>query len=119
VALHVYPGIHGEAAARERPIDGGLTAVASQARISSHLDRFPGEAYQPPVRSYSTEMNTVMSLQFCRFLRHAAALEVFGCTDYDSVVVDQLPDDKLRTLRWRDPDNDIYSLFNEVDHPIR
>jgi len=46
-------------------------------------------------------------------------LEIFGRTDYDSVVVDQLPHDQLRILRRPDPDNDIYSLFDQVDKPIR
>jgi hypothetical protein len=88
VAFHVHPRIHGEAAASERPIEGSLTAVAPQARDSWHLDRFPDAAYQTPVRSYSAVMHTVMSLQFRWGRGHAAALEIFGRTDYDSVVVD-------------------------------
>jgi hypothetical protein len=119
VVLHVHPGIHDEAAACERPIEGGLTAVASQARIGSHLDRFPGEVYQTPMRSHATVMHTVMSLQFQRCRGRAATLEIFGRSDYDSVVVDQLPHDQLRILRRPDPYDDIYSLFNQVDQPIR
>src|SRR5882724_9856777 len=119
MALHVHPGIHGEPAALERPVEYSLAAVAPQARIGLHLDRFPCEAYQTPVRSYSTVMHTVMSLEFRRCRGYAATLEVFGRTDYDSIVVDQLPHDQLRALRWPDPDDDIYSLFNQVDQSIR
>ena len=86
--------MHDEAAARERPIEGGFTAIASQARIGAHLDRFPGEAYQTPVRPHSTVMHTIVSLQFRWCRGRAAVLEIFGRTDYDSVVVDQLPHDQ-------------------------
>ena len=111
--------MHDQATARERPIEGSLTAVAPQARFGLHLDRFPGEIYQTPVRSYATVVHTVMSLQFCRCRGRAAGLEIFGRADYYPVVVDQLPHEPLRIFRRPDPDNDINSLFNQIDQPIR
>jgi hypothetical protein len=65
-----------------------------------------GDRRQTPVRSYSTVMHTVMSLQFCRCHGRAMVLEIFGRADYDSVVVDQFPHDQLRALRRPDPDDD-------------
>src|SRR6202043_2714838 len=119
VDFHVHPGIHDEAAARERPVEGDLTAAAPQARIGSHLDRLPGEVYQTPMRPDSTVMHAVMSFQLRRCRGRAAAFDIFRRTDYNSVVVDQLSHDELRVLRRPDPDDDIYSLFDQVDQPIR
>lgn len=48
MVLYIHPGIHDEATAGERPIEGGVTAVAPQAPIGSHLGHFPGEVGRAP-----------------------------------------------------------------------
>ena len=60
-----------------------------------------------------------MDLALSVVSKRLAALEIFGRADYDPVVVDQFPHDQLRTPRRSDPDDDIDSLFNQLDHPIR
>jgi hypothetical protein len=43
----------------------------------------------------------------------AAGLEIFGQSSI------QLPHEQLRIFPRPDPDNDINSLFNQIDQPIR
>ena len=119
MAHHVYPRVHDKTTARERPIEGDLTAVASQARLGSDFDRVSGGVYQAPVLSYSTVVHAIVTRQFFGGRRGAVVFEIFGRTDYDPIVVDQPPHDEVRSLRRPNPDDHIYSLFNQVHYPIR
>ena len=59
-----------------------------------------------------------MIFEVCRRHRCTAVFEILRRPDHNAVVVDQLAQDQSRVLRWTDPNDDIYSLFNEVHHPI-
>src|SRR4029078_5840436 len=59
-----------------------------------------------------------MTLEVCRRHRRTPVFEIFRRPAHNAVVVDQLAHDQSRVLRWTDPNDDIYSLFNEVHHPI-
>src|ERR1700730_6294049 len=118
IGRHVHPGIHDKAAACECPIERDLAAVASQAGSGPHLNRLPAGIHQAPVRSDSPIVYALMPLEICRRHRCTAAFEIFRCPDHYPIVFYKLAEDESRVLRGTDPNDDIYSLVDQVRHSV-
>ena len=75
-------------AARQRPIERDLAAVASQAGNGRHFNCVSIDAYQAPVYSDPAIVHAIMPFEVCRRRRYATAFKIFRRPDHNAVVVD-------------------------------